>query len=142
MDNNDIGHLIHLISNKIRAKMNNEVLSHGITSKQSRVLGFLNDRKDIKTTQKDIQTHFEISHPTVAGLIKRLEEKELITTRYDDNDKRLKIIELAPKESVIRNKMCDVKSDLETLLLKGFKENEKETLIAGLLAVYNNINRG
>ncbi len=134
----DVGYLIGLINNKIKKKANYELENHGITVKQGRFLGYLHDREGLVTTQKDLQAYFEITHPTTVGIIKRLEQKELITTRTDDGDRRMKIVELAPKEKAIHKDMKFFREKMETLLMEGLNKQEKEELVRLLEKVYEN----
>jgi MarR family transcriptional repressor of mepA len=100
----DIGFLIPTIANELKKKANLVLKDYGITVKQGRFLGFLHENKGIETSQKDLQEHFEISHPTTVGIIKRLEQKNLITTRFDEINRRNKIVELAPAEKKINKR--------------------------------------
>ncbi len=134
-----MGYLIGLINNKIKKKANHKLENHGITVKQGRFLGYLHDREGFVTTQKDLQAYFDITHPTTVGIIKRLEQKELITTRPDEGDRRMKIVELAPKEKEIHVEMKYFKEKMETLLLEGIDNQEKEELIRLLEKVYENV---
>ena len=138
-EHRDVGYLIHLISNRIKKKANRELANQGITAKQGRFLGYLHEREGQITTQKDFQVHFEITHPTTIGIIKRLEQKNLITTRTDESDRRLKIVELAPEEQRVYEKMKSFGEDMEALLLKGLETEERRELARLLEKAYGNI---
>ena len=57
---------------------NNELKELDLTFSQMEVISFLIENKDKKIYQKDIERYFNLSHPTVIGLLKRLKTKELI----------------------------------------------------------------
>jgi MarR family transcriptional regulator, repressor for mepA len=135
----DVGYMIHLISNKIKKKANHELDNQGITSKQGRFLGYLHERQGRVTTQKDLQEHFEITHPTTIGIIKRLEQKNLVTTRTSEADRRIKIVELAPEEEKIHKKMMRFSEEMDTLLLRGLEEEERVELARLLEKVSKNL---
>ncbi len=140
-DKHDTGLLIQLIGKELDRKINQELEPFGITTKQGRFLGYLNERRSETVSQREIQEHFEISHPTTVGIIKRLEEKKLIATRMDEKDKRNKIVELTPEEEKIHRRMKDFKEEADGVLLTGFTDEEKETLSVLLERVYRNLNK-
>ena len=138
-EKHDTGLLIQLIGKELDRKINQELEPFGITTKQGRFLGYLHERHDETVTQKEIQERFEISHPTTVGIIKRLEQKNLIATRFDENDKRTKIVELTPEEEKIYLRMKDFKKEADALLLSGFNRDEREIFLSFLERVYRNI---
>ncbi|WP_028975304.1 MarR family winged helix-turn-helix transcriptional regulator [Spirochaeta cellobiosiphila] len=135
----DIGFIIHLVSNKIRKHANQELETEGITAKQGRFLYYLHEHAHEKVTQKDLQVHFEISHPTATGIIKRLEQKGYVSSKVDTCDKRSKIIELTPKEMELNEKMELCRIKIEQEINKNLTKSEKSELIRLLFKVYENI---
>ena len=58
-----------------------------------------------------------MSHPTVSGLLSRLEKKEFIVIRPDETDRRCKRIRLLPKGEACHQKMHDVIRETEEKLV-------------------------
>ncbi len=139
LHNEDMGFLIQLISNLLRKAANHELEANGITIRQGRVLGYLHEREGLVTTQKDIQEHFEITHPTAVGIIKRLEQKELIRTRTDERDRRVKIVELDEKEESLHRRMIGLKEKMENRLSAGLSEGERAELTRLLVRIHDNL---
>lgn len=69
---------------------------HDLTLTQTRVLGFLAEMGG-QATQKEIEDDLQVSHPTVVGLVSRMEQKGFLTTRPDPMDRRNKLVELTEK---------------------------------------------
>lgn len=146
MDNedNDIGLLIKKISEDINKKFNNDLKVWGVTLSQLRTLGFVKCRQEngILTSQKDIENHFEVSHPTVVGILNNLKEKGLITTSTDDNDKRIRRVFVTPKENEFHSFLTKTTIENNALLLNGITQEEQKVLLNLLHKLKSNIQKG
>ena len=69
---------------------------------------------------------FYLSHPTVSGLLSRLEKKEFIELRPDPNDKRCKRIYILPKGEACNQTMRAVIRGIEQQLVQDFTQEEQE----------------
>ena len=74
----DLGFKIKIISKLLTQNMNNSITSLDLTSSQARVLGYLcyRTKRQEKVYPRDIERHFRFTHPTVSGLLQRLEAAE------------------------------------------------------------------
>lgn len=95
-----------------------------LTSAQGRIMGFLAHRKEAPCP-RDIEEEFQLSHPTVSGLLTRLEKKDFIEIRPDAQDRRCKRIYLRPKGWECMENMHQVIQSNETRLVEGFTEAEQ-----------------
>jgi DNA-binding MarR family transcriptional regulator len=75
---------------------------------------------------KDIEEEFRLSHPTVSGLLARLEKKGFIEMRSDREDRRCKRIYLLDKGKDCNKSMYETICATENRLVEGFTEEEKE----------------
>ena len=73
MPQKDIGYLIKNINDKLKVKADADLKHNKLTLAQSRVLTFLDSRGG-QATQKEIEVYLEVSHPTVVGIISRMEQ--------------------------------------------------------------------
>lgn len=137
--NEDIGFLIKLIHDSVEKKTNYELKKLNITLSQGRILAYLHDHMGVKTSQKDIEEYFDVTHPTVIGILKRLENKGLITSEFDDEDKRVKNIYLTQKEESIHQKMSGFQKEMEQRLLNGLTVDQVAELKLQLKTIYSNI---
>ena len=90
MEQYPIGCLLKMITDKIKIQADANLAQHDLTLTQSRVLGYL-ARSGGTATQKEIEGFLQVSHPTVAGVIGRMEQKGFVSCRPDPADKRSKL---------------------------------------------------
>ena len=95
-----------------------------LTSSQGHIMGFLAMRKE-PPCPKDIEEKFRLSHPTVSGLLSRLEKKGFIELRPDEFDRRCKRIYVLPKGKECHDRMHQCIQTIETRLVSGFTEEEQ-----------------
>lgn len=135
----DIGFLVKLVHDAIDRRINQELEDQRLTNSQLSVLSFLCMRGDADTTIRDIQDFLKVSHPTAAGLVRRLEQKGFVHLLTDPRDRRARIVRL--DASVISNAQLEPKSTLhmEERLLAGLSDEERRQLCALLMRVYENI---
>ncbi|WP_321339500.1 MarR family transcriptional regulator [uncultured Cohaesibacter sp.] len=134
-----VGFILKQINDKLGQYMNNELQPFGLTMTQSKFLRFLNSRKGMDTSQKDIEDYFDIAHSTVIGVLKRLEQKELIGFVDDPKDRRKKLVILLPAEQEIHEQVKRAKKRIDEQMLKGMTQDQIEALEQTLKQLHNNI---
>ena len=100
-----------------------------LTAMQSYVLRYLHDRAGEVVYPKDIEQRFHLTHPTVSGLLARLEAKGFIVCTPDPDDRRCKRIRLTE-----RARQCDAAvgqafETLERVMCSGMSDEEQQTLL-------------
>jgi len=98
----------------------------GLTLAQFRVLMFLEHHKDTKVTQRLLEKEFGVSHPTINGIIKRLELKKYINCKFIQESKLQKYIFLTEEGQKALNAMKQSRIDDESVLSTKFTKEEKE----------------
>ena len=141
MKHNNTGFYIKRISEYIESDANRALEQYGITCSQARVLSYLIKRQDKTTIQKDIENYFEIKHPTVIGILQRMEAKGLIVSSVDPSDKRQKIITLTDSAFELEKTIADHVEDAEQRMAEGMTKEELETIKQLLYKVYKNISK-
>ena len=106
MEQYPIGCLLKMITDKIKIQADANLAQHDLTLTQSRVLGYLEQNGGI-ATQKEIEGFLQVSHPTVAGVIGRMEQKGFVRCRLDPADKRSKLVCQTPRAAEIAHEMQD-----------------------------------
>ena len=96
-----------------------------LTAAQGRIMGFLAHQQE-PPCPRDIETEFHLSHPTVSGLLSRLEQKGFIQHCPDPVDRRCKRIFIQPKGQECLQTMHQTIRGIETLLVQDFTEEEKQ----------------
>ena len=109
-----------------------------LTASQGHVMGYL-CRQNEPRCARDIEQHFRLSHPTVSGLLTRLQKKGFIEFFLDDHDKRCKRIRVLPKGMEVHHRIAYVIRENEQRLMEGFTEEERNQFSAFLNRVIANM---
>lgn len=133
----DIGFLVKLVHDAIDRRINQELQDQHLTNSQMSVLSYLRRRGGSDTTIRDIQDFLKVSHPTAAGLVRRLEQKGFVHLTTDPWDRRARIVRL--DASVRHNYEPGPTLHMEERLLQGLSDEECSQLCSLLLRVYENI---
>lgn len=134
----DVGYWIKTINDKLKARADRDLKSRGLTLAQSRVLTFLYGR-DGRATQKEIEEFMEVSHPTVVGIVSRMEQSGYVTTWIDPKNKRNKMVQLTPQANREGETLDATIRAQEARMLRGLTPEQVAQLEQLLLAIYQNL---
>ena len=134
-----IGYLIKNISDKIKLNADTSLSEHNLTMTQSRVMGFLSSKGN-RASQKEIEDFLQVTHPTVVGVVARMEQKGFITTRVDETDKRNKIVELSACAQKLGSEIGNMVEEYEHSMTKGLTDEQIKQLSELLQVIYTNLN--
>ena len=95
-----------------------------LTAAQGHLMGYLAMRKT-PPCPRDIEEEFQLSHPTVSGLLSRLEKKGFISFRPDEDDRRSKRIYISPKGRACNETMYRILQENEVKMVRDFTEEEQ-----------------
>lgn len=118
--------LIKKLDKVFKQNFDQELERVGLTFSQMRVLRFLEDNPNTKITQKDISKELDIQHSTTIGLLKRMQEKGLVTVVVDEDNRRCRKIFLTSKAEEISCEMERGRTIMENRIVASFTEEEKE----------------
>ena len=135
----DVGVYLKKITERLQAYADKQGFNHDITYAQGKVLFFLHTHAGGECSMKEIETYLDVSHATVSGIISRLAEKGYVTCEKSKADSRAKTVRLTEKEYASFDEMKRRRADIETMLLKGFSDAEKETMQKNLERIYQNV---
>ena len=96
-----------------------------LTAAQGHVMAFVSHAPQ-PPCPHDIEVAFQLSHPTVSGLLRRLEKKEFLELRPDPQDKRCKRIYILPRGEKCNRHMHASMEAIEEQLVRGFTQQERE----------------
>lgn len=122
----DLYFLLKLIGDAIETKANNQLKHYDMTLSQGRVLAYLYERRGEKTAQRELEDYFQVSHPTINGILKRLESKGYVQSEVDDLDKRVKNVYLSPDYLGKSLKATALQKEMEAIMTKGIPKNQVE----------------
>ena len=96
-----------------------------LTAAQGRILGYLAHCKE-PPCPSDVEEVFQLTHPTVSGLLSRLEQKGFVELRSDAEDKRRKRIHILPKGWQCHERIHQTIVDHDEQMLGDFSPQERE----------------
>ena len=111
----NLGPRLRYLNNRITQYMDQQFLALDLTSTQSFLLHHLSLHEQEAVYPKDLEKRFHLTHPTVSGVLQRLEAKNFIIIEPDKADRRCKRIRLTD-----RARRCDE--------CAGMTEAEQQTL--------------
>lgn len=135
MEQYPIGCLLKMITDKIKIQADANLAQHDLTLTQSRVLGYL-ARNGGTATQKEIEGFLQVSHPTVAGVIGRMEQKGFVSCRPDPADKRSKIVCQTERAAAIAQDMHATIQATEQQMLRSLTLEQIAALEDALRTIY------
>lgn len=134
----------------LRLKMVNEIIEktanqklkpYGVTLSQMRILMVI-DRTEKKTCQmKKLEGIFQLSQQNIVGLVKRLEEKKLLETFVDPDDRRMKKVAMTQEGLQLCKKVYKEVEAIDAWIAEGLTEKEKKDFLLLLGKVYQHVGR-
>ncbi len=135
MEQYPIGCLLKMITDKIKIQADANLAQHDLTLTQSRVLGYLEQNGGI-ATQKEIEGFLQVSHPTVAGVIGRMEQNGFVRCRLDPADKRSKIVSQTERAAAVAQDMHATIQTTEQQMLRSLTPEQIAALESALRTIY------
>ena len=118
------GHLFRVLHWCLDQSVTNALAKVELTAAQGPILGYLSRRAN-PPCPRDIEQEFHLTHPTVSGLLSRLEKKGFIELRPDEMDRRIKRIYLLEKGRQCSDAIHQTIMSNEEKLVRDFTEEEK-----------------
>ena len=119
-------------------RMDQALAGMDLTFSQGHIIGYL-VHCPTPPCAKDIEERFHLSHPTVSGLLARLEKKEFIALREDPEDRRRKLVYVLPKGQQCDEAMRAVIQNGDKRVLEGFAPEEEAQFRSFLLRALHNV---
>ena len=132
------GPMFRMLHSSISQRMSNALAAMELTSSQGQIMGCLAHFQQ-PPCPKDIEEKLQLSHPTVSGLLSRLEKKDFIRLEPDPGDGRCKRIYIQPKGRACMEKMHATITDIEQQIVRGFTREEKRQLAEFLARAAQNM---
>lgn len=125
------GHRLRILHACNEQAMTTALTQMELTSAQGLILGYL-AHHDAPPCSRDLEDFFHLSHPTVSGLLARMEKKGFIALRTDETDRRCRRIHILPKGRQCTEMMHAAILANEEKLVQGFSEEDKERFFSYL----------
>lgn len=138
MDNKAHGHLINMISNRLKRLADENLVNENVTVEQVKVMGMIY-RNGGTVSQKEIELAFGVRRSTVTSAMQILEKKGYIERTPNPEDSRSKLVSLTEAGQEKNKKLISFMDVLEGRLLTGLSDDESEELRQLLLRLLNNL---
>ncbi len=132
------GHLARVLHTYADQTITAALAEMDLTAAQGHILGYLS-RCQEPPCARDLEQVFQLSHPTVSGLLSRLEKKDFIRLEADDQDRRCKRICLLPRGQQCNQRIHALIDRIESQLVADFTEEEKQQFQNFLLRAIHNL---
>lgn len=126
-----LGGYFHAISNAMSQALQQKTEQLGLTSSQGMFLHFIWKHQSANgqdTYARDLEEFFYIKHPTVSGILQRMEAAGFVTLEASAADRRCKAIRLTQKAMDAHLEIEHHLQQSEELLLCGMDETERTQL--------------
>lgn len=133
-----VGYLLKTVNDKLKSRADADLKRHNLTLAQSRVLAYVS-RNGGEATQKEIEVFLETSHPTVVGIISRMEKNGYLVTLLDERNRRNKLVRLTEKAEAVRSEILQQMERDEAKMLENLSPEDVEQLTRILTTIYKNI---
>ena len=131
------GAMIKCLAEMLDKNANKNLADNGITFSQMKVLVMLHENGRDSVTMKELERYFDLTQATVAGIVARLEKKELIEGFTDPCDRRIKRVRITPEGRRVCEASKTAMTDYENRFLRALDEAERKELMRLMLKIYN-----
>ena len=139
----EVSKQIQMLSRKIKRNLDTTFFRYGLTGVQAGILKFVYDKsKKGKVYAKDIENEFDLRKATITGIIKLLEQNELIERKSEGKDARMKEIVLTDKALNIVKSINLTINNVEKNLKKDITKEEISNFLETLKKMNNNLRKG
>ena len=122
------GHLLRILHWCTDQSMTSALEKLDLTASQGHIMGYLTHCQQ-PPCPKDVEERFHLSHPTVSGILSRLEQKGFVELRPDPEDRRCKRIWVLPKGMECHELMRSTILSNEERMVQGFTPDEREQFL-------------
>ena len=133
--NYSCGTLLKQIHDIMEKNANNVLREQDLTISQSGVLVLLDEKEEKTASFKELEKEFGVSQPTMAGILNRLVQKDLVEVLTDSEDKRIRKAHLTQKGADKCKEGYKHMNSAEEQLLKSLTDDEKKEFNRLLLKV-------
>lgn len=135
-DKTEIGFYLKKINDFLLTSANAHLKELNLTFSQFHVLMYILHGTNVAVLQKDIEKHFGLKHPTVVGLLKRMEKKNLIRIEVNPEDRRGNRVTALRKGIDVGKEMLKGRDYADELLTQHLTAQQKRDLKELLKIIY------
>ena len=132
------GFLVRILHWCTTNAMDSALKQMDLTGAQGRIMAYLAHAQQ-PPCPRDIELAFQLSHPTVSGLLSRLEQKGFLELRTDPEDRRVKRIYVLEKGKQCHEVMHNIIRENEQRMVQGFAPEERDLFLELLQRAIQNM---
>jgi MarR family transcriptional regulator for hemolysin len=132
-----IGYWAFVVFRDFERALNEELAPHGITLRQSQVLGWLALRREL--TQAQLAELMSLEPPTLVRILDRMERDGWIRRHADAGDRRKKLIRPTPQVKPVWERVRQRIMRVRTRAAQGISPKKLELAREVLTAVHENL---
>jgi len=129
-----LGHCAHLA----KERMDTRLIGFDVTPAQMRTLLYLHCHGG-QAPQHEITAFLKVKPSTVAGILDRMEEKELVARSINNNDARRRTVTLTSKGQEQQACFLNIFQEIESLMLQNITDEEAAILQTLLERIIKNM---
>lgn len=134
-----IGYWVTITSLAFRKSLNEELAPHGITFRQSQVLGWLVLEGEL--SQADLACRMEVEAPTLKGLVDRMESAGWVERTPCSQDRRKKLVRPTSAAEPVWDLIAKCARNVRQDATAGLSSEDVNQLHAMLRIVHQNLSR-
>lgn len=136
-----LGLKFRLIHGQLKAMTNEEVRPYDLTYSQMWIMWYLQEHEGEPVRQKDLCATARVKHPTMVGLLRRMEAKELVVLEEDPGDRRQSLVRATDKAIQLLQEQKAERDAKDRQLVEGMTPEDEQRLHELLEIVWHNIER-
>lgn len=122
-----IGLQLKMIADKLRQDGDAAFARYGLTGPQVGYLSYIL-KFGGSLSQKELEKAAGVSHPTIVGVIGRLQKKGYVEVTTDEKDRRNRIVHLTDKARNVTEQLRKGGQEMDARMLEGMTGEEKQEL--------------
>ena len=130
--------LIKRIHDRSTMLKNRRLKTYGMTAVQWDALSYLIECNSV-ISQKELEDRLGVTHSAAAGIVSRLEMKNLISTCINEIDRRQKLLHPTPEGLSVYKELCRSGCRFQRELMEGLSVEETRMLEELLERIYHNL---
>lgn len=115
------------VNDKIRQVSDAAFSEYNLTGPQVGYIGYILDEGGA-IPQNELEKKARVSHPTIVGVVNRLQEKGYVEILMDKKDRRKRIIRLTDSAENVLQQLKKKYAEMSSALLKGLSNEEIKEL--------------
>lgn len=134
-----VGYWVTISALAFRKALNEELAPHGVTWRQSQVLGWL--ILDGELSQSELAMRMDIEPPTLTRILDRMESAGHVARHVSAADRRKKMIRIEAAARPVWNRIAECARRLRQVATHGLTERQASQLRESLRIVHRNLSR-